>query len=250
MSDSTLRRWGRALGVLALALAAGCIQSKFSCKGYPDGVRCERVSRVADELRDGSGTTAGSAHQPSTSPSGSATPQTGSAVVGQPPIQLGRPIVKPPLVARVWVAPWRDTNNVLHEAAYVYLIVEPADWDYGQPAPVSHGGGRRRTLVPTAPSVRPDWSVTRGGAGTAGGRRSGARTRLTQPQPSQTGGLPSIPHAAQPGSPLAIPPRGGRTTPGMLPMAPGLGGLGGAGMTPSPPTGDYDDLLEQQLLAE
>jgi len=55
-----------------------------------------------------------------------------AAVAGQTDLQLGQPNIKPPQVIGVWIAPWRDGRNFLHDASLVYAIVEPADWTYGR----------------------------------------------------------------------------------------------------------------------
>jgi conjugal transfer pilus assembly protein TraV len=40
----------------------------------------------------------------------------------------GDPIRLPPLVLRVWVAPWEDTDGDLHDESYFYAVINRGSW--------------------------------------------------------------------------------------------------------------------------
>lgn len=40
----------------------------------------------------------------------------------------GMPIRQPPLVLRIWIAPWEDETGDLHDQSYVYTMINPGRW--------------------------------------------------------------------------------------------------------------------------
>ena len=134
---------GTVLG-LALLTLGGCghYKSDFACKGYPENASCRPTTEVyamrhqqLTKMR----TDENGAVESSVTSSAS---DRVAAVAGQTELQLGQPNIKPPQVVGVWIAPWRDGRNFLHEASLVYAIVEPADWTYGRrPKDIAKGGG-------------------------------------------------------------------------------------------------------------
>ena len=111
--------------LLALTGCAGMMsgldgQGKFSCKA-PDGISCASLSGVyANAVQNnlpGQRTTA-------------------EAAKGQQPLQKitrqtpssGEPIHSAQQVRRVWLAPWEDDEEVLHDQSYFYLVVDPGQW--------------------------------------------------------------------------------------------------------------------------
>jgi conjugal transfer pilus assembly protein TraV len=182
-------RAGLVAGSWAAGLAvslAGCINTEFGCKGYPEGARCQAVSQVVaqDPAETGgwltaTGGRAGSASVDGGAGSAEADRATGGRpVVGEALIQLGKPILKAPEVVRIWLAPWRDDRNRLHEARYVYVMSTETEWAYTGPRVRSarRGGGGGAVLVPRAPTGA-------GGAGTgAGTGAGGAGTGRPTPQ--------------------------------------------------------------------
>lgn len=125
-----------AIGVLSVAISAcGHYKSDFACKGYPENSACLPTTQVYERRHeqlthmrseDGDATASGSGS--------SSTPAADrvSAVAGQTEFQLGQPNVTQPQVLQVWIAPWRDAKNYLHEASLVYAMVEGSDWTYGR----------------------------------------------------------------------------------------------------------------------
>lgn len=129
--------------VISVGLAlSGCLSysSDYGCKGYPEGVNCQSVSsvydmdpeRAATVPRAGNGGSSGTPSQLHLSSEGPT---------------LGRPVVTPPEVLRVWITPWRDVDNRLHEGSYVYVLVKEADFAYG--VPVLSEGRKKKTRVIT-----------------------------------------------------------------------------------------------------
>lgn len=122
------------LSMVGLTLTAcGHYKSDFSCKGYPEGSYCRPTTEIyamrheqLTKMKNGEENSNGAAA------SASSASDRVAAVAGQTEMQLGQPNIKPPQVMGVWIAPWRDGRNFLHEASLVYAIVDPADWTYGR----------------------------------------------------------------------------------------------------------------------
>ena len=95
-------------------------QGKFSCKA-PDGISCASLSGVyANAVQNnlpGQRTSA-------------------DAAKGQPTVQKiarqapssGEPIRSAQKVRRVWLAPWEDDEEALHDQSYIYFVVDPGQW--------------------------------------------------------------------------------------------------------------------------
>jgi conjugal transfer pilus assembly protein TraV len=130
------------LAILAISLVmAGCsttgftgldADNKFKCKA-PEGVSCTSVSGVyANASQKKLPSQAGDS--PSPAPGASSGPA-GPAQEGGTfsPKDLttptsGDPIRIPPLVLRVWIAPWEDVEGDLHDQHYVYALVRDGRW--------------------------------------------------------------------------------------------------------------------------
>src|SRR3972149_7361956 len=120
-------------------------QKSFSCKA-PPGIGCSSLSgvyanAVADNLPDSStrpATVYGKKDQGK------------STVVGEVPT-TGTPVLSVPTVLRVWIAPWEDNRNVLHDQSFLYAVADPGHWQ------VAHSkqkiAERYRVLMPAAKQV-------------------------------------------------------------------------------------------------
>ena len=117
------------------ALAAGCATGpKYACSA-PDGVGCKPVSEVyaasvAGELVDADAEP-GDAGTDTRRVSTDNRPASQPGNVGQPvvaTVQPGSPILTPPKVLRVWIAPWEDKNGDLHDETYLYLRLDEGQW--------------------------------------------------------------------------------------------------------------------------
>jgi conjugal transfer pilus assembly protein TraV len=40
----------------------------------------------------------------------------------------GLPVRQPPLVLRIWIAPWEDEAGDLHDQSFVYTMINPGRW--------------------------------------------------------------------------------------------------------------------------
>lgn len=184
-----------ALVVVAGGLA-GCVNTEFGCVGYPEGAQCQAVSQVLAQAPEDTGgylsaegrratAMAHASGERASSESGAA-----GAIVGETPMQLGKPIVRSPDVMRVWLAPWQDDRGRLHEASLVYLMVEPAAWAYTGPA--LGRSKRERTglrVVPRAP-IEQLAAKTPGGSAAAS-RPSPQAAGVARPNGSASGPAPS-----------------------------------------------------------
>ena len=120
------------LAVIALAGASvGCSslmtgldgQGGFSCKA-PDGISCASLSGVyANAVQN---------NLPGQRPQTASPKATDHEPV---PVRLatralkgGEPLRSAQQVRRVWIAPWEDDEEVLHDQSYVYLVVDPGRW--------------------------------------------------------------------------------------------------------------------------
>ena len=113
--------------------ACGHYKSDFGCQGYPEGSFCRPTTEIyANRHQQLTKMKNGDENGEHPTSGGSAASDRVAAVAGQTEMQLGQPNIKPPQVMGVWIAPWRDGRNFLHEASLVYAIVEPADWTYGR----------------------------------------------------------------------------------------------------------------------
>jgi conjugal transfer pilus assembly protein TraV len=135
-------------GALALALA-GCAgtlsgldgRGRFSCQA-PDGIACASLSGVyANALQN---------HLPGQARSFDAvSSDRSSASMLRAVPRSGEPIRSAQKVRRVWLAPWEDDDEVLHDQSYLYLIVDPGRWQV-EHARRQAGEGYRPVLPPSA----------------------------------------------------------------------------------------------------
>lgn len=95
-------------------------QGKFSCKA-PDGISCASLSGVyANAVQNN--LPGQKLH--SVAPNKElAVPK----ILTQTP-NTGEPIRSAQKVRRVWLAPWEDDEEVLHDQSYFYLVVDPGRW--------------------------------------------------------------------------------------------------------------------------
>lgn len=95
-------------------------QGGFSCKA-PDGISCASLSGVyANAVQNnlpGQRTTAKPDKAVET-----------LARINSVAPRSGDPIRSAQKVRRVWFAPWEDEDEVLHDQAYVYLVIDPSRW--------------------------------------------------------------------------------------------------------------------------
>lgn len=132
--------------VLALAGCAGTMSGldgpgRFSCQA-PDGITCASLSGVyAHALQN---------HLPGQArPIDAARSEPAAASIQRPVPSFGEPVRSAQKVRRVWLAPWEDDDEVLHDQAYLYLVVDPGRWQV-EHARRQVGEGYRPVLPPRA----------------------------------------------------------------------------------------------------
>lgn len=135
-------------------------KSEFACRA-PDGVVCTSVSGVYANTVAGtlpvqqtgdasqravseSSTEADSKHPADPPRSYGATPPVGAAPAA------GTPLLSPPRVLRLWLAPWVDEEGDLHDQAYLYVMWHRGEWQLGHTETAI-----RRQFAPIAPIAAP-----------------------------------------------------------------------------------------------
>lgn len=110
---------------LALAGCAGTMSGldgpgRFSCQA-PDGITCASLSGVyANALQN---------HLPGQAGSiGAARVEHAAGSIQRAVPTFGEPLRSAQKVRRVWLAPWEDEDEVLHDQSYLYLVVDPGRW--------------------------------------------------------------------------------------------------------------------------
>lgn len=106
--------------------------SKFACKA-PDGMSCTSVSGVY-------------ANNQATTPATVTNDQAWDAGTGKSMLpsrqhhyaatktlhtmpSSGAPLLSPPRVLRIWIAPWMDQDGDLRDQAYLYVMWDRGDWN-------------------------------------------------------------------------------------------------------------------------
>lgn len=132
--------------------------SKFACKA-PPGVVCTSVSGVyANAQQNNLPAQQGSRPRPALA--AHAAPSGGSAF---PIAAAGMPIRSQARMLRIWVAPWRDEEDTLHDQSYMYVMVDPGKWLIER----SRESTVRKTMTRLRPMGQPRTAPT-AGAGSAG----------------------------------------------------------------------------------
>jgi conjugal transfer pilus assembly protein TraV len=119
------------IGILTLTGCASLsgldASSDFQCKAQP-GVSCESVSGTYQNAMDNN----------LPSQRAEIEKQGGFVIINNPDVKKAsfstketsvKPMISPPKMLRVWIAPWSDKNNVLHDQSHSYLMVQKATWN-------------------------------------------------------------------------------------------------------------------------
>lgn len=131
------------LAVAALASGCGSFSgldgsSTFACKA-PDGVACTSVSGVyanppvaedAGRTKSGSSSVVEKSEPGKTmKPVDPALPSYGATKFFHSIPANGTPILTPPRVLRVWVAPWKDQDGDLRDQSFLYVMWDRGEWN-------------------------------------------------------------------------------------------------------------------------
>lgn len=138
-----------ALSVIALAATLGGCgnfsgldgSSSFTCKA-PEGVSCTSVSgvyanSVANKLPAPTSTPVDKHAAPSKSDNpdtankvDKSMPSYGSiASLRQAAPTSGDPVLSPPRILRIWLAPWEDQDGDLRDQSYLYVMWDRGEWN-------------------------------------------------------------------------------------------------------------------------
>jgi len=148
---------------------------KFACKA-PDGVSCTSVSGVYANAQQNnlpalqsSARAAGKAPAPATD-GAPARPGTSALSV----LAAGMPIRSQPRMLRVWIAPWRDEDDTLHDQSYLYVMIDPGQWqiEHSRAATVQR---TMRRLQPLGAVRTPTADAGATARGTAAGQLANVR---------------------------------------------------------------------------
>lgn len=97
--------------------------SKFACKA-PPGVACTSVTGVYANAQQNN-LPAQQQSRPRPAMASYTVPNGGAAF---PIVAAGMPIRSQARMLRIWVAPWRDEDDTLHDQSYMYVMVDPGKW--------------------------------------------------------------------------------------------------------------------------
>jgi conjugal transfer pilus assembly protein TraV len=164
-------------------------QGSFSCKA-PDGISCASLSGVyANAVQN---------NLPGQRLPGNATKSgegiAASAGLMSSRLASGDPLRSAAKVRRVWLAPWEDDDEVLHDQAYFYMVVDAGRWQIEHSRrqatdryrPVT--APRVNAAQPSEGSERPALPMERTGPGLP----SSSATPLTQQLPRVAGGTTGV----------------------------------------------------------
>jgi type IV conjugative transfer system lipoprotein TraV len=211
-------------GLIVIGLLAGCSYGRsFSCKGYPEGVRCQDVATTYLQRHQPAAATKAAGSESETEAESSARPPQGSGaapIVTTPDQRVSQPLLSAPQAARIWIAPWLDEKNRLHDAAWLYVLLEEPQW-VGAPRQRGDATPPRsaRVLVPTLspmverplparPTGREPHSVLVPGASShhqPGPNRPAAPTPQPTWPPQLRSVVPQLPPMPTPQAPIPAP---------------------------------------------
>jgi conjugal transfer pilus assembly protein TraV len=75
--------------------------------------------------------------------------------LANPDSNFGTPLYAPPRILTLWVAPWEDRDNVLHDAAFVHVPIDHGRWLIDHVRTVTRPEGRAIRPPPPAASGAP-----------------------------------------------------------------------------------------------
>lgn len=143
-----------------------------------------------------------------------------------------KPVYTPSVPLRIWLAPWRDKDNILHAGEQIYTITK-GGWNYGELRSPGALVGSSKVFGPKVTNE----VLKDGTAESTTSENSGNQAAEVTTTNTQMGGAPSIPEPAQqaingmmPGSSTPVMPNpfvspfSAPGNNGFAPINPGLGG--------------------------
>lgn len=124
--------------VAVISSLSGCMsmsgldsESKFSCSA-PQGVPCQSITAIA--TKTDAGTLPFQVEEGRTRKSASVQAYDKAGAQGKvspkdmPASSSGMPVRQPPLVLRIWMAPFEDESGDLYDQSYMYTMVHSGRW--------------------------------------------------------------------------------------------------------------------------
>ncbi len=132
-----------ALLLAATSLLTGCAgfmsgldgETSFSCKA-PPGVSCQSISgtysnsiqnNLPSQRKQGEGESVSESDGPKVY-GDQGTERVKLSPRDMEAMTSGIPVRQPPLIVRVWVAPWEDEAGDLHDQSYFYTMIHSGKW--------------------------------------------------------------------------------------------------------------------------
>jgi conjugal transfer pilus assembly protein TraV len=130
------------IGTLVASVLVGCTSmsgldahSQYGCKAAP-GVSCQSIKGVYENAAAGNlpfQKRGKGGEAVATSDTGAQLPDTKYALAQLSPADMaamdsGIPVRQPPMVLRIWVAPWEDEAGDFHDQSHFYTMVHPGKW--------------------------------------------------------------------------------------------------------------------------
>jgi len=128
---------------LVVTITSGCANSKYACKGYPEGVSCVDPVAVYRLTEDSDEVVAQKHGENKERVSAKTEKKEVVESMLRPPVDMAKPVLEPAQVLRIWIAPWVDEFHDLHGASYVFTEITPRRWSFGV-----NGAGIQRVTYP------------------------------------------------------------------------------------------------------
>ncbi|NNH79200.1 type IV conjugative transfer system lipoprotein TraV [Acinetobacter sp. ANC 5380] len=137
-----MKKQGLLISAAFSLLMTGCAtyETKYGCSGVPDGVVCKTPMQIYEQTSgDGNvGVYQENLETVSKSKYANKKPETQAEqmvnVFSKPQFQAASspmPILEQPKVLRIWIAPWKDENDTLNWASYLFKETTSRKWNFG-----------------------------------------------------------------------------------------------------------------------
>jgi conjugal transfer pilus assembly protein TraV len=143
------------------ALLAGCTSlsgvggdAHYACPA-PQGVQCGSVTANYQQSSHRDLPARGPTEPVALVPESANTPTVTTARLANADGDSGTPLHSSPRILTLWVAPWEDRDNVLHDAAFVHVPIDHGHWLIDLVRPLNRPESRPLRLPPRDASAVP-----------------------------------------------------------------------------------------------
>jgi conjugal transfer pilus assembly protein TraV len=143
------------------AFVAGCTSlsgvggdAHYACPA-PPGVQCGSVTANYQQSLHREGPTQTPISRSEAIADSASTPPMTTAGLANAEAARPTPLYSPPRILTLWVAPWADRDNVLHDAALVHVPIDHGHWLIGHVRPPTRLGSRGLSAPRPDPSAVP-----------------------------------------------------------------------------------------------